>query len=216
MIDRWSPRALCHVGAPGALQPIPPARFASKSARPIGQPAGRAGLPARPVGQLGQDVIPFVFQSLRVTPRVWPGRSCWQRGPRGLPASAPERFANKTDRATGAQAIQGALLQTARASSQKFAGEFFCRLQTTIARNANDRQKCQRSPQKNNDESTIDNDRQGSINDRQRYTTIGPRESTHVQRSAYAKGTIFFPEMYTDEPTSAPHRDRRPSAPSPM
>ena len=36
----------------------------------MGQPAGRAGLPARPVGQLVQDVIPFVFQSLRVTPRV--------------------------------------------------------------------------------------------------------------------------------------------------
>jgi len=57
-----------------------------------------------------------------------------------LPASAPERFANKTDRATGAQAIQGALLQIARARSEKFAGEFLGRGQITIA------QKRQRSP----------------------------------------------------------------------
>ena len=214
MLDRWSPRAVCQGGAPSALQPIPPTRLASKSVRPIGQPSGRAGLPARPVGQLGRDAIPLAFQALRFTHRVSPaslaGKGvrviCQQVRPSGLPTRPTGRLARKPSRALCCKSLGRA--------PKNLPPSFLVEDRQRSPRNANDRQKCQRSPQKNNDESTIDNDRRGSNNDSQRWTTIGPRESTHVQRCAHAKGTIFFPETHTDEPTSAPHRGGRSSGAS--
>ena len=167
-VDRWPPRAVCQVGAPGALQPIPPTRLASKSARPIGQQAGRAGLPTRPGGQLGWDAIPLGFQSLRFTHRVsqagLAGKGvrgvCQQVHQSGLPTRPTGRLARKPSRALCCKPLGRA--------PKNLPASFLVEDKQRSLKSANDRQKCQRSPQKNNDEPTIDNDRQGSNNDSQR------------------------------------------------
>jgi hypothetical protein len=124
-----------------------------------------------------------------------------------LPASAPDRFASKTDRAPCAQAAQDALLPPARPRPEKFAERFFAGHCQRFLKIANDRQReptisrlGQRSTTPDNDRRwrinafpTHADDRQGSGNDRQRQTTIGREKSTHFQRSPTQKWTMGFP-----------------------
>jgi len=106
------------------LQPTDPTPLAGN---PAGGLAGKyaegfashIGLPS------GQGSNSPLMTSTYGQPPGWPDASCWPRGPSGLPANGPNSFAGQSDRATCEQAVQGALLQTARPYPGTFAGKFF-------------------------------------------------------------------------------------------
>ena len=120
-------------------------------------------------------------------------------GQTGLPARATGRLASKPSRAI--------CCKPPGRAPKNLPARFPVEENNDRLKNANDRQKCQRSPQKttmNQRSTTIARDRP-TID--QRWTTIGPKESTQVQRSANANGTIFFSEMQptdTQVPASGP------------
>ena len=124
MIDRCLLRTICRAERPGDLQPIDPAPLTGNRAGVLAGKcaegfASHIGLP------IGQGSNSPLMTSTYSQPPGWPDASCWPMGPIGLPANGPGRFAGQGDRATCEQAVQGALLQTVRPHSKKFAGHFF-------------------------------------------------------------------------------------------
>ena len=103
----------------------------SKPSRPRWRARGSGGFASkrsrqvcwqcRPPTYLGGN--PLSFQSVRASHGL-ADAPCWQSGPSDLPASAPDRFASKSNRATCEQAALRDLQQTPRSGSGKFAANF--------------------------------------------------------------------------------------------